>query len=274
MNVPLRTGAWGRVWDPGFSENKCKDLCLRDKPNEKIDVHDCPDILAILSWNMGRPAQLQPEKRSRQGRHLLFLHTKRLEIRGSRQIFCPTLAFAAVFFGVTCAVVRKVYASDFIARGRIQQKGFTSSLYLPAILGDYCVVLSPQQTDLAYHHGASFWLYLRLAITSWWHEKQLVVFCNGVDHARYEYDRQKAAPYGRCGMLTLSDEFYFLQRCSGVATHSLQSLALVLLFMILLVLHHQLLVVCRFWKEARKKVSFPLWLRPYVLLLMEGYRER
>ena len=71
----------------------------RDKPNEKIDVYDCPDILAILSWNMGRPAQLQPEKRSRQGRHLLFLHTKRLEIRGSRQIFCPTLAFARFFSG-------------------------------------------------------------------------------------------------------------------------------------------------------------------------------
>ena len=58
---------------------------------------------------MGRPAQLQPEKRSRQGRHLLFLHTKRLEIRGSRQIFLPYTGVRAVFFGVTCAVVRKVY---------------------------------------------------------------------------------------------------------------------------------------------------------------------
>ena len=48
---------------------------------------------------MGRPAQPQPEKRSRQGRHLLFIHTKRLEIRDSRQIFCPTLAFARFFSG-------------------------------------------------------------------------------------------------------------------------------------------------------------------------------
>ena len=83
-----------------FSDKKCNDLCPRDKPNEKkIDVQDCPDILAILSWNMGRPAQLQPEKRSPQGRHLLFFHTKRLEIRGSRRIFCPTLAFARFFSG-------------------------------------------------------------------------------------------------------------------------------------------------------------------------------
>ena len=83
-----------------FSDKKkCNHLCPRDKPNEKIDVYDCPDILAILSWNMGMPAQLQPEKWSRQGRHLLFLHTKRLEIRGSRQIFCPTLAFARFFSG-------------------------------------------------------------------------------------------------------------------------------------------------------------------------------
>ena len=49
--LPLECTAahWGRVWDPGFSDKKCKDLCPRDKPNEKIDVHDCPDILAILS---------------------------------------------------------------------------------------------------------------------------------------------------------------------------------------------------------------------------------
>ena len=80
-------------------QKKCNDLCPRDKPNEKTDVYDCPDILAILSWNMGRPAQLQPEKRSPQGRQLLFFHTKRLEIRGSRQIFCPTLAFARFFSG-------------------------------------------------------------------------------------------------------------------------------------------------------------------------------
>ena len=89
---------WGRVWDPSPTK-KCNDLYPRDKPNKKIDVYDCQDILAILSLNMGRPAQLQPEKRSRQGRHLLFLHTKRLEIRGSRQIFCPTLAFARLFSG-------------------------------------------------------------------------------------------------------------------------------------------------------------------------------
>ena len=96
MNVPLHTGDEFGIL---LRQKNCNDLCPRDKPNEKIDVYDCPDILAILSWNMGRPAQLQPEKRSRQGRHLLFLHTKRLEIRGSRQIFCPTLAFARFFSG-------------------------------------------------------------------------------------------------------------------------------------------------------------------------------
>ena len=96
MNVPLHPGDEFGIL---LRQKKCNDLCPRDKPNEKIDVYDCPDILAILSWNMGRPAQLQPEKRSQQGRHLLFLHTKRLEIRGSRQIFCPTLAFARFFSG-------------------------------------------------------------------------------------------------------------------------------------------------------------------------------
>ena len=33
-----------------FSDKKkCNDLFPRDKLNEKIDVYDCPDILAILS---------------------------------------------------------------------------------------------------------------------------------------------------------------------------------------------------------------------------------
>ena len=68
---------------------------------------------------MGKPAQLQPEKRSRQRRQILFLHTKRLEIRGQipytgvRAVFfapnlLPYTGVRAVFFGVTCAVVRKV----------------------------------------------------------------------------------------------------------------------------------------------------------------------
>ena len=34
-NDECTAAQWGRVWDPGFSDKKCKDLCPRDKPNEK-----------------------------------------------------------------------------------------------------------------------------------------------------------------------------------------------------------------------------------------------
>ena len=84
-----------------FSDKKqnYNTLFPRNKNKGKIGVYDYPDILAILRWKMGRAAQLQPEPQSPQGRHLLFLHTKRLEILGSRQIFCPTLEFVRFFRG-------------------------------------------------------------------------------------------------------------------------------------------------------------------------------
>ena len=43
----LETSVWES--DPSPTKKKCNDLCPRDKPNEKIDVFDWPDILAILS---------------------------------------------------------------------------------------------------------------------------------------------------------------------------------------------------------------------------------
>ena len=93
---------------------------------------------------MGRPAQLQPEKRSRQGRHLLFFNTKRLEIGGSRQIFCPTLAFARFFFGVTCAVVRKVYWGELErAPHRRVGLGFCHSRYIYIGIGGPTAIFEP-----------------------------------------------------------------------------------------------------------------------------------
>ena len=55
-------------------------------------------VLAILSWKMGRSAQLQPKRQPSQGRQLLLLNTKRPENRGSRQIFCPTQPVRAQIF--------------------------------------------------------------------------------------------------------------------------------------------------------------------------------
>ena len=46
MNVPLHTGDEFGIL---LRQKKYNDLCPRDKPNEKIDVYDCLDILAILS---------------------------------------------------------------------------------------------------------------------------------------------------------------------------------------------------------------------------------
>ena len=94
-NAPLPTGDELEI----LLRQECNALCPRDKTEGKKDVYDCLDILAIFSRKIRRPAQLQPEIQSPQERRLLFLHTKRLEIHGSRQIFCPALAFAWFFSG-------------------------------------------------------------------------------------------------------------------------------------------------------------------------------
>ena len=70
----------------------CNSLSVETKPKEKsVPGCDCPDLLTILSWKIGRPTQLQHEKTINFNKYAISCFSKRKHCRfgGPRQIVNP-----------------------------------------------------------------------------------------------------------------------------------------------------------------------------------------
>ena len=132
---------WGRVWDPGFSDKKCKDLCSRDKPNEKNRCLRLPRHTGHPQLKYGKASATTAWKtKSTRTPSLVSPYEKTGDSRFAPNLL-PYTGVRAVFFGVTCAVVRKVYSILFpvvrLASCRFGRRHFEVHLALfwnPALL--------------------------------------------------------------------------------------------------------------------------------------------